>query len=163
MGVLSLASLGLWAWGSWRPFSPTAGGLADPTNTALVAAGRAVYERHCAVCHRVNREGQAHWQRPLPTGGYPAPPHDETGRTWHHSDRVLFEIMQQEGQASAPRGSRSHMPAFKEVLADADIWAVLAYIKSRWAAHIRAEQARHNTQSPRPLLSLIRQRWWGAS
>jgi mono/diheme cytochrome c family protein len=33
------------------------------------------------------------------------------------------------------------MPAFGNVLTDAEIWAVLAYIKSRWPTEIRERQA----------------------
>jgi mono/diheme cytochrome c family protein len=36
------------------------------------------------------------------------------------------------------------MPAFKDVLNDHEIWALLAYIKSLWPAEIRARQERIN-------------------
>ena len=42
----------------------------------------------------------------------------------------------------APEGYRSDMPAFAGVLTDAQIGAVLAYIKSTWPAPIRARQQR---------------------
>jgi len=45
-------------------------------------------------------------------------------------------------QPFAPPGYQSDMPAFVGKLRDADIWAVLAYIKSTWPAEIRARQAR---------------------
>ncbi|MDH3602655.1 MAG: cytochrome c [Candidatus Tectomicrobia bacterium] len=81
-----------------------------------------------------------HLSVPLLTGGYPAPPHDETGHTWHHPDAFLFRIPKHGGQASAPRDFRRHIPPFKEVLTDEEIWAILAYIKSRWPAAVRAKQ-----------------------
>lgn len=102
--------------------------------------GQAVYARSCASCHGANLEGQPHWKQPLPTGGYPAPPHDETGHTWHHPDALLFKITKFGGQATASRDVRSHMPAFKDVLTDEEVWAVLAYIKSRWPTAVRAKQ-----------------------
>ena len=105
-----------------------------------MALGQPVYARHCASCHGANLEGQPNWKQPLPTGGYPAPPHDATGHTWHHADELLFKITKYGGQASAPRGFRSHMPAFKEVITDTEIWAALAYIKSRWPADVQAKQ-----------------------
>jgi mono/diheme cytochrome c family protein len=40
----------------------------------------------------------------------------------------------------APPGYESDMSGFAATLNDADIWAVLAYIKSRWPAEIRARQ-----------------------
>jgi mono/diheme cytochrome c family protein len=65
----------------------------------------------------------------LPNGRLPAPPHDATGHTWHHPDRELFEITKN-GPAGIAPGYESDMPAFKDVLNDREIWAVLAYIKS---------------------------------
>ena len=40
----------------------------------------------------------------------------------------------------APPGYKSDMPAFKDILTDAEIWAVLAYIKSTWPDEILARQ-----------------------
>jgi S-disulfanyl-L-cysteine oxidoreductase SoxD len=34
------------------------------------------------------------------------------------------------------------MPAYRDMLSDEEIWAVLAFIKSHWHPSIRAEQAR---------------------
>lgn len=56
-----------------------------------LAAGEALYTENCAACHGVNLEGQDDWQRPGEDGRLSAPPHDETGHTWHHGDQVLFE------------------------------------------------------------------------
>lgn len=41
------------------------------------------------------------------------------------------------------------MPAFKGRLADEEIWAVLAYIKSRWPEEIRRKQAAIDEASKR--------------
>jgi mono/diheme cytochrome c family protein len=38
------------------------------------------------------------------------------------------------------------MPAFGDRLGDREIWAVLAFIKSRWPAEIRAVQEERNQQ-----------------
>lgn len=77
-------------------------------------------------------EGQPQWQRRLPNGRMPAPPHDESGHTWHHPDSVLFGIIKH-GLVPpyAPKAYASDMPAF-EGLGDDEIWAVLAFIKSHW-------------------------------
>jgi mono/diheme cytochrome c family protein len=64
----------------------------------------------------------------------PAPPHDESGHTWHHTDTVLFGITK-EGLVPgkyAPPDYVSDMPAFAGKLTDAEIWAALAFIKSHW-------------------------------
>jgi mono/diheme cytochrome c family protein len=115
---------------------------ADPANAAQVALGRSVYEQHCASCHGAKLEGQPNWRDRLPSGRMPAPPHDETGHTWHHPDGVLFGITK-EGLVPgkyAPRGYASDMPGFGGVLSDDEIWAVLAYVKNAWPPREREHQ-----------------------
>lgn len=109
---------------------------------ALIAEGEPLYAEFCASCHGANLEGQPNWRTPLPTGGLPAPPHDETGHTWHHADQLLFTITKFGGQQGAPAGFQSNMPAFGDRLSDRDINAALAFIKSRWPASIQARQQR---------------------
>ena len=107
---------------------------ADPRNATQVAAGRTIYAAHCASCHGRDLEGQPGWRARLPTGRMPAPPHDASGHTWHHPDDVLFGITKfGVGPPYGPPGYQSDMPAFGSTLADADIWNVIAYIKSRWS------------------------------
>jgi mono/diheme cytochrome c family protein len=117
---------------------------ADPNNAEQVALGQKVYISFCADCHGANLEGQPDWQKRLPMGNFPAPPHNETGHTWHHPDQWLFEIIKFGGQHFAPAGYRSAMPAYRDMLADDEIWAVLAFIKSRWPEASRAHQEREN-------------------
>ena len=120
---------------------------ADPANAEQVQAGQAVYAQHCAVCHGANLEGQPNWKQPLPTGGLPAPPHDETGHTWHHADALLFKIVKLGGQSGVADPSfKSNMPAFQNVLSNAEIWAVLAFIKNRWPPQIQTFQDRVNAR-----------------
>lgn len=117
---------------------------ADPDDPGQVALGKAVYTQYCASCHGTRLEGQPNWQRKSPSGRMPAPPHDDSGHTWHHPDRVLFGITR-DGLVPgkyAPPGYQSDMPAFGGNLSDAEIWAVLAYIKSSWSPKIRGAQRR---------------------
>ena len=106
---------------------------ADPNNQVQVERGKKVYKRFCSFCHGLNLEGQPEWHKPKPDGKMPAPPHDETGHTWHHADIVLFN-QTKFGIVPpyAPEDYKSDMPAFKDTLKDDDIWAVLAFIKSQW-------------------------------
>lgn len=115
-----------------QPESPV-----DPRNAALVKAGEAVYAKNCAACHGDRLQGQPNWKVRLPTGRMPAPPHDESGHTWHHPDSVLFGIVKQ-GLVPpyGPPGYVSDMPGFKSALKDEEIWAVLAFIKSQWSPQI---------------------------
>ena len=117
-----------------------AGCREDVTNARAVAEGEAVYLAHCASCHGTQLRGQPNWQEALPDGGYPAPPHDGSGHTWRHSDRQLFEATKFGDRFSAAPGSVSHMPAFENVLSNDEIWAALAFVKSRWPAELQARQ-----------------------
>jgi len=110
--------------------------------------GANVYARHCAACHGAKLEGQPNWQRRLPDGRLPAPPHDESGHTWHHPDEVLFGITKF-GLVPpyAPPGYESDMPAFAGKLSDGEIRSVLAYIAGSWKSRdvleARAEMLRN--------------------
>lgn len=119
----------------------------DTRNTPVVKRGAAVYAQHCAACHGANLQGQPDWRKRAANGRLPAPPHDVTGHTWHHPDQVLFGIVKN-GLVPpyAPKNYGSDMPAFGSKLPDDDIWAVLAYIKSKWPQDVlpvRAEMLRN--------------------
>ena len=120
------------------------GGSAEPNDLAQVALGREVYARSCAACHGDSLEGQANWRRRGPTGRLPAPPHDETGHTWHHPDQVLFEMTKYGIARFAGEAYETDMPVFDGILSDSEVWAALAYIKSRWPARFLAMQERTN-------------------
>jgi mono/diheme cytochrome c family protein len=112
-----------------------------------LSMGKNIYAQQCAVCHGAKLEGQPDWQRKLANGRFPAPPHDDSGHTWHHPDEVLFGITKN-GLAPpyAPKGYESDMPAFAGKLSDEEIRAVLAYIGSHWSGEVlklRAEMLRN--------------------
>lgn len=117
---------------------------ADPANAAQVLRGKTVYAEHCAACHGAALQGQPDWQRRGANGRLPAPPHDASGHTWHHSDRQLFQITKYGLAPIAGPAYATDMPAFADQLGDDDIWAVLAFIKSRWPADIAARQDSRN-------------------
>jgi len=124
----------------------TTSNKADPENSDQVKRGRMIYTRFCSLCHGRNLEGQPNWRKRKPDGKLPAPPHDETGHTWHHADRVLFDITKNGLKPpNAPPGYQSDMPAWKDILKDEDIWAVLAFIKSRWPAEQKEYQQKVNS------------------
>ncbi|MCS6622344.1 cytochrome c [Roseibacterium beibuensis] len=109
-----------------------------------LAQGEVLYGEYCASCHGANLEGQPDWQSLGPDGRLPAPPHDETGHTWHHPDSVLFQYTKLGGrEALAFQGIEfdSGMPGFSGQLSDREIWTVLAYILSTWPERARAAQA----------------------
>lgn len=144
IGVLAVgAAAAIWVLG--KNTVSTGGG--NPDATVDLAAGEAIYAQDCAACHGANLEGQTDWRSPGPDGRLPAPPHDETGHAWHHSDEVLFTYTKMGGtEMMAQRGMEfdSGMPGFEGQLSDQDIWNVLAYIKSTWPDEVQAQQARNN-------------------
>ncbi|WP_246498398.1 c-type cytochrome [Microvirga soli] len=98
---------------------------------AQLALGAKLYAERCASCHGAKLEGQPDWQEALSSGRMPAPPHDASGHTWHHSDEELFTITKK-GLAAVVPGYESDMPAFEGALSDDEIRAILAFIKSTW-------------------------------
>ena len=120
-----------------------------PDDVALVAMGRSVYDANCASCHGANLEGQPNWKIPGPDGKLPAPPHDETGHTWHHDDATLFALTKHGlGAMLGPDSTyESAMPAYEGVLTDREIIAALSYIKSRWPAETRALHDERNERA----------------
>ncbi|MGF1592393.1 MAG: c-type cytochrome [Kiloniellaceae bacterium] len=123
------------------PGGGVAAGL-DPGDSGKVALGARIYAEHCASCHGESLEGQANWRQRGPDGRLPAPPHDASGHTWHHSGEQLFALTKYGPATLAGGGYESDMPAYEGTLGDAEIWAVLSYIKSRWPAEIRARHDR---------------------
>lgn len=111
-------------------------GLLPHTDPARVAAGEDVYRDHCAACHGAALEGEADWRTPGPDGLMRAPPHDETGHTWHHADALLIDIVTRGTEAVVGGGYRSNMVGFGDLLTEQEILDVLAYIKSTWPARI---------------------------
>ena len=121
---------------------------ADPRDAKQVARGMKIYEERCATCHGGNLEGQPAWRARLATGRMPAPPHDDSGHTWHHPDAVLFGITKFGlTPPYAPAGYASDMPAFRETLSDQQVWDVLAYIKSRWSPRAQQAQAQFTREA----------------
>lgn len=119
-------------------------------NAAQIATGESVYAEHCAACHGERLEGQANWRQRRPDGRLPAPPHDRTGHTWHHSDDQLFYVTKYGFTPPlAPAGYESDMQPFKGVLSDAEIRAVLGFIKSTWPPEIQERQERRNRAGTR--------------
>jgi len=149
--VALVVGLGALIWWDAQVRTEPAPTVPDLNSRERIAAGHAVYEAHCASCHGEKREGQPNWRDRLPSGRLPAPPHDDTGHTWHHPFEVLFAITKH-GLVPpyAPQGYQSDMPGFADRLSDDDIWNVLAYIRSRWSDRVRSAhdevQRQHATQ-----------------
>ena len=105
-----------------------------------VERGREIYQRDCATCHGAQAQGAVNWLTPGPDGLYPPPPHDDTGHSWHHSDRVLYEIIRDGMGDPLKPDSPLRMPAWAGKLTDAEIRAVIEYFKSLWTEEHRQWQ-----------------------
>ena len=142
-GVIALTGVGLLLYGTG---AGTPSGI-DVKNAEQVAQGKSLYAQECASCHGNDLQGQTrNWRQRLPDGSLPAPPHNASGHTWHHPDEILFEITKYGRLQAARRSIRSNMLAFEKKLSDAEIWAVLSYIKSRWPDSIRQRHDDMNTR-----------------
>ncbi len=139
--ILGLALTGLLAGAGYLAYEHLRGPAAAAPDSARLALGGVLYGAHCAACHGAELEGEPNWRRRKPDGLLPAPPHDETGHTWHHPDGQLFEITKRGTAALVGSDYQTAMGPFGAVLSDDEIRAVLDYIKSRWPENIRARQA----------------------
>ncbi len=116
-----------------------------PEDTAIVQMGADIYADNCASCHGANLEGQPNWRSPGSDGKMPAPPHDQSGHTWHHSDEVLFGVTKLGTAAYLNlEGFESVMPVFEGILSDEEIISVLSFIKAQWPAEIRQRHDQMN-------------------
>ena len=116
-----------------------------PDDAATVSLGRTVYMTNCSQCHGKNLEGEKNWRSPGENGLLPAPPHDETGHTWHHSEKLLFNLTKYGvAKVAGLKDHKTNMPVYEDILNDNEIIAVLSFIKSRWPKDL---QRRHTEMS----------------
>lgn len=113
---------------------------ADWQDPVLVSEGRALYRDNCAFCHGDSLEGQPGWDGDYPRGHRPALPLDGTAPIWRLSDDDIFDVVKYGGQPFSPRSYKNDMPGFEMQLPDAGIWALVAFIKSRWSDDTRIRQ-----------------------
>jgi mono/diheme cytochrome c family protein len=146
--VLCFLAIALLGFGLYWEFGRSASAVAiDYRNADTVALGKEVYIQQCASCHGPGLEGQPNWRERRADGRLPAPPHDESGHTWHHSDQQLFELTKY-GTAAFVGGSfESDMQGYEDDLTDREILAVLAFIKSSWPKEIRERHDQLNQRA----------------
>ncbi len=136
--AVALAGIASYVALNWAPLQSSAESAS--TESDMISLGSTVYAAQCAACRGANLEGQPNWRARKANGRLPAPPHDETGHTWHHDDDTLFNLTKYGLSALVGQPVETDMPAYDGVLTDAQIRASLAYIKSRWPEEIRKRQ-----------------------
>jgi mono/diheme cytochrome c family protein len=142
--VIALAAVALYA---VQGKDTADGALLRPDDKGLQQQGGEIYAQNCASCHGADLEGEADWRTANPDGTLRAPPHDETGHTWHHADELLFRITKfGTAKAAGLTDYQSNMPGFEGVLSDEEIVAVLSWIKAQWPAEVRE---RHDMMNER--------------
>lgn len=153
LAVLALPVAVWLAFIGWSRFeanqAAAAGIRLAPGDPVVVGKGKALYHQHCAACHGNNLEGEPNWREPLPNGRMPAPPHDATGHTWHHSDQLLFAITKYGPARVVGGGHQSNMPGYVELLTDDQIIQVLSFIKSTWPDTVKTRHDAINASQPR--------------
>ena len=103
----------------------------EVTKANSVGKGVQLYAANCQVCHG-DREGQG------ATGG--APPHNDTGHTWHHPDAQLKDWILN-GKLPGATPTFGAMPAFKDALTEEQVDTILSYVRSWWTTEQRESQA----------------------
>lgn len=148
IAAVALAAGGAIAYLMW----PSSGGPGvirlQPGDPEVLAIGEPVYRTHCAACHGERLEGQPNWRQRDANELLPAPPHDATGHTWHHTDDVLFRLTKHGvAQTIGDPNYKTAMPSYEKTLSDAQIIAVLSWIKAQWPAPIRDKHDQINAQA----------------
>lgn len=126
--------------------------LDTPFNETQLAEGQTIYLQYCSACHGIEGQGQFP-EAPLEpdsTGRIGAPPHNESGHSWHHSDVVLLRYVTEGGFSDPARFYV--MPPFGTILTEEQILLVIAYIKTLWTDEQRGMQ-RQLTQEEQALFS----------
>lgn len=111
-------------------------------DAAQVRRGEALYQTHCATCHKPDAAGTPNWKEPGADGHYPPPPLNGTAHAWHHPLSVLRRSVQRGG---APLGGV--MPGFAGKLDQRQIDDILAWVQSHWDERIYAIWRERDAQS----------------
>jgi mono/diheme cytochrome c family protein len=118
-----------------------------PKDDSIVSTGKEIYLQYCASCHGEQLQGQSNWRQRDTAGYLPAPPHDESGHTWHHPDTYLFLMTKYGIEKIIGKEYPNNMPAYEGKLTDKEIIAVLSYIKSTWPKELQTQHDLINSRS----------------
>ncbi len=144
LGSIALVALGLAYLVTLPTETAEASITLKPNEPAVVSLGKQVYAQNCASCHGVALEGQTNWRQRDNDGYMPAPPHDETGHTWHHPDTYLFLMTKYGIEKMIGKTYPNNMPAYEDELSDEEIIAALSFIKSTWSNTVKRQHDQIN-------------------
>ena len=89
--------------------------------------GEKVFTANCAVCHGEKAQGAANWHKRNSDGSFPPPPLDGTGHAWHHSTKILFDMIH-----NGSKAGEGNMPAWKNKLDKEQIASTIQWFQSLW-------------------------------
>ena len=115
-------------------------------DATLVDLGRVIYAENCASYHRVTLEEQANWCQKDAHIYLDAPPHDETGHTWHQPTSHLFLMTKYRIEDMIEKSYSNAIPAFEDKLTDEQILATPSYKKSAWSGRTQSQHGQINTR-----------------
>ena len=90
------------------------------------ARGQALYVEYCSQCHGGRGEGWG-WGEKIPPPPVPIPDLSNAEHMRQLSDRYLFEIIKEGGEAV---DKTRFMPSAERVMSDEGIWNVITYLRS---------------------------------
>ena len=97
-----------------------------------ITSGAELFSQNCAVCHGEEAQGTVtDWKQRMDNGSFPPPPLNGTAHAWHHPTSMLLQVINAGGE---PYGGM--MPAFSDILEDAEKLAVIAYFQNFWSDEI---------------------------
>jgi len=101
---------------------PAQQSVSAPAPAQILALGERLYERHCANCHGLRGEGVARAYPPLAANR----------AVRMHNTANLVQVVLRGGYAPATAGNPRPfgMPPFQMLLSDAEVAAVISYIRS---------------------------------
>jgi mono/diheme cytochrome c family protein len=105
-------ALNAWAAGPWgqNPYGTD--------DAAVLATGQVMYDRHCAVCHGVNADGQGPLAGP---GRFPLMPSLLAAPATQRADGYVYGVI---------RAGRGLMPAYGARMSHHERWAIVTYVNS---------------------------------
>lgn len=106
----------------------------------VLIEGEYNYNLYCAHCHGYDLRGQlgSTIEATERIGMHIVPPQDSTGHSWQHPDQLLIQVIKE----GIPNPLFQYpMPPFGDVMTDAQIESVLAYIRLFWTEAQRQHQA----------------------
>lgn len=140
--VAIVCALGLGAWAYHAATADADDGFLRWQDARIVDAGSRLYGAHCAGCHGT-LDGTA--SALVADARLHGPAHDETGHSWQHPDFALFRLVRDGvAEANCLPVDPDRMPIFKDVVSDAELVAILSYIKSTWSDEIRRDHDQVN-------------------